>query len=189
MSEQLSMLNDEPDWDAMHEGFKRELAIGGEYEERLAKDLRDAGFDAYCYHRPVREKIDGPSQYTGEQDVHVYFPDRTLYIESKAIRVPFTSKDDWPYPWGIYVNTIKSWNAKDQIPFAVVNTSQITGARLVISPRTQEFWTTRTARDSRENRGYKSTWYCCPIDLTTTFDNLIEALRKERDGAERMARG
>ena len=162
-------------WFKNDELFFSELKKGRKYELYIAILLLDMGFTVSVPRLCIRKEFEEINKFSESQgDVFVSTGDKMpIILEVKSRDLEFTSVSDYPYD-SIFVDTKSSWEKKSVKPRAIVIVSQKTGASIVVSSKTKEFWEEVKAHD--HIRDIDDTWYSVHGKHTKTFNKLTKWL-------------
>lgn len=168
--------------------FSEQLKIGHEWTKRLAKSFVEAGVEPGRIIVPesiMRSHVDERDQFQNETDIIIMTKShQPVVIESKSRNLAFNSPSDYPYSTAL-VDTVTGWERKSPTPFAVVLTSQITGAHICIAPRTSKQNWKQVERTDRV-RGIKDRFYECSKRDLLPFEALVNRINQPDDGSRQI---
>ncbi len=162
-------------WITNDELFKRELATGHVWAAKLADALRTEGLTVELTPMNIRDNVEQRGDFANEGDLVVHTGQGPILLESKSRGLRFTTIENYPYKTAL-VDTVSGWNQKTDKPKAIVLTSQLTEARLVISvSRTERFWVRKYHHDKK--RDIWDCFYEVPKARLVPFQDLIGWLK------------
>lgn len=162
------------DWFKNDALFEDELRRGHSWAQRLAEALTAQGLTVDLTPLVLRERIEDRQDFANEGDLVVRTARGRLLIESKSRDLAFTSVEDYPYSTAL-VDTVSGWDQKQDKPWAVVLTSQITEARLVIPVSSKPEW--RQVERFDNVRQIRDKFYEVERCRLRPFEELVDRLK------------
>jgi hypothetical protein len=157
--------------------FHREIKDGHKWATRVANILNEQRI--LCHPTPleVAETKADVSRFSQEQDVILDSQPGWLEIKSRDLK--FTEDPaSFPYPTA-FVDTCRGWDIKEPKPIAVVLISKKTGAKLVVSTKSQSQWNQKASFDTK--RKISDTWYVVERSLLRPFSELVAFLQQRQE--------
>jgi len=159
-------------WADNDELFKKELEAGFEWQLKVAKYLKQCGFNPKVPKLTFRDKIADAHLYKDLEDIECC----GKLIEVKSRKLYFTCPNDFPYDT-IMIDTTDGWDGKENKPDAYVCISRFTDKMIVLpSRKTCKHWV-KTRRFDNTRKIYVDS-YECHREHWRSMDSFVLALNK-----------
>ncbi len=163
--------------DATHRKFQQILVSTDPYRHIAADHLRALGYVTHVPELEIAPSRDVREQYSDDGDI--LFVDehgQQQNIEVKTTRMFFyPDMENWPFDYGMFVNTVDRWHRYKQKPTAIFIFSthkQATAdlAAVIDVASSEQFWTVRNTGHKHFNQ--ERNRLCCPLEYIQTIRML-----------------
>lgn len=161
-------------WIEDEEFFREQREVGQAYQEVVAGKFRSFGMSVTVLDDGFRSSI-------GQIDLFTRYSSDLLVdgekVEVKSRSVKFTSPDDWKL-WPMIIDTVSSFDEKDQKPLCYVFVSQETEALMGVMTSTMPAWTKHKIYD--RSRLITDEFYCVSREHVLDERQLVHRLNADK---------
>lgn len=147
-----------------HAEFQGVLVKSQRIVEAVAAWLREAGHQVHVPDLRVAPTFDRRRQYQDGGDLWIIESGDRARVEVKSSSYPFTSSEDWPFRYGVYVTAVGAWERAQ--PKAIMHIVVSPDCRFIakISSLTKSEWFVRKSKTKWQE---DAEIYCCPLEFVT----------------------